>query len=330
MSFRPSRLQLQMVAALCSLVVVTIGFVVGVWAAVALILLLFFEVDSPGSIARVPAILTLVGIASLEYMQRGTVERLADAHPVDRESAPELYKMTVRVAAQLDVPVPTIAISNREAPEALVVGYRPSDVHLVLSTGTVETLDQQELEAVIAHELAHVTNRDAMVMTAVSVPIVIADGLRSRLAATENPDYGEIIVFPLRLVSTIFWVVGRTIIARLARVRERAADRVAAEVTGSPAALASALENLDHEIMQTPERDLREVSGVSSLSILSLEPDEPEKVMLGPEGNVEPSFWRGRVVLHRVQNWLFNTHPATEERIAALSAMQRQLSASNR
>ena len=313
-----------MVAALFGLGVVAIGFVVGVWA-VFVLLLLVFDVDSPGSIALIPAVLTLVGIASLEYAHRGTVERLAGAQPVDRESAPELYRTTTQVAAQLDVPVPTIAISNREAPEALVVGYRPSDVHLVVSTGTVESLDKQELAAVIAHELAHVKNRDAMVMTAVSVPIVIADGLRSRIAAIENPGWGVIVVVPLGVVSTVFWVVGRTISARLARVRERAADRVAAEVTGSPAALASALENLDHEITQTPARDLREVSGVSSLSILSLEPDEPEKVMLGPEGDIEPAYWRGRVLLHRLTKWLFESHPPTEERIETLAAMQRQL-----
>lgn len=319
-----SRLHFQMIAALCGLVVVAIGFVVGVWAVFAL-LFAAFEIESPGSVALIPAVLTLVGIAVLEYTQRGTVERLADAHPVDHESAPELYKMTTRVAAQIDVPVPTIAISDRDAPEALVVGYRPTDVHLVLSKGTVDALDEQELEAVIAHELAHIKNRDAMVMTAVSVPVVLADGLRSRLAAIEDPGWGVIVIVPLGLVSTVFWVIGQTISARLARVREQAADRVSAEVTGSPAALASALETLDTAITETPERDLREVSGVSSLSILSLKPAEPEKIMLGPEGDIEPSYWRGRVLWHRLEKWLFESHPPTAERVETLAAMQREM-----
>ncbi|ARS91741.1 peptidase M48 [Natrarchaeobaculum aegyptiacum] len=312
-----------MVAALLGLLVVTVGFVVGVWAVFAL-LFASFEVDAPGIVALVPAVVTLIAIAGLEYVQRGTVERLADAHPVDHEAAPELYETTTRIAAQLDVPVPTIAVSDRDAPEALVVGYRPSDVHLVLSLGTIEALEPAELEAVIAHELAHVRNRDAMVMTAVSVPVVLADGLRSRLTAIENPGWGVIVVVPLGLVSSVVWVLGRTITARLARVRERAADRTAAEVTGSPAALAGALERLDREIAETPERDLREVSGVSSLSILPLTPDEPEKVMLGPEGDVEPAYWRARTLLHRLERWLFESHPPTEQRLEALAAMQRE------
>jgi len=74
--------------------------------------------------------------------------------------------------------------------------------------------------------------------------------------------------------------------ARLSRAREQAADRAAvAVVTGSPAVLATSLTKLDRSISDTPNRDLREVSGISSLSILPLEPEELEKVMLGPDGN---------------------------------------------
>lgn len=323
MSLRPTRLHLQMILALVALAAVTVGFVVGVWAVFAIILL-SFEVERPGTIALIPAALTLLTIAVLEYMQLRTVERLADAHPVDREGAPELYEMTTRIAAQLDVPVPTIAVSERDAPEALVVGYRPNNIHLVLSLGTINCLEQRELEAVIAHELAHVKNRDAMVMTAVSAPVVLADGLQSRLAAIENPGWGVIVVVPLGIVSAIIWTIGQAITARLARVREQAADRAAAEVTGAPDALASALARLDREIAGTPERDLREVSGVSSLSILSLTPEEPEKIMLGPEGDIEPAYWRLTVLVHRLERWLFTAHPPTEDRLEALAAMQRE------
>lgn len=67
------------------------------------------------------------------------------------------------------------------------------------------------------------------------------------------------------------------------------------------------------------------VSGVSSLSILSLKPVEPEKIMLGPEGDIEPSYWRGRVLLHRLEKWLFDSHPPTAERVETLAVMQREM-----
>lgn len=322
MPSRPTGLQLQMIAALLGLLIVTGGLLVGVWAVFYGVLLLF-GVGIAARMAFVSAAVTLLTIGWLEYRQLDAIARLADAHVADRETAPELYRTTTRVAAQLDVPVPTIAVSERETPEALAVGFRPDSVHLVLSLGTINALADHELEAVIAHELAHVKNRDAMVMTIVSLPVVLAGGLRSRIERADDPGVAGVVTVPLGILSTVVWIVGRTITARFARARERAADRAAAESTGSPAALASALERLDREIATTPARDLREASGVSSLSVLSLEPTEPEKVMLGPDGDVEPSYWWLTKRLHRLERYLFDTHPPTASRIESLAALER-------
>ncbi|AFZ74719.1 M48 family metalloprotease [Natronobacterium gregoryi] len=316
-------LQGRMVAALLALVVVTVCFLAGVWA-VFYGVFLFLEIQSATYFAFVVTTATLLSIGYLEYTHLETIERLAGAHPVDEETAPELYRQTTRVAAQLDVPVPTIAVSDRDTPEALAVGFRPANVHLVLSTGTIRALDDDELEAVIAHELAHVKNRDAMVVTVVSLPVVLAEGLGSRLGEVENPGWAGVVIVPLVFLSTVVWIVGRSITARLSRARERAADRAAAAVIGSPAVLASALQRLDREIDDTPNRDLREASGVSSLSILPLEPKELEKVMLGPDGDREPSYWWLRTRLHRLGRWLFTTHPPTEDRIDSLRGLERE------
>lgn len=316
-------LRIRMVAAIVGLGVVTVAFLAGVWAVFYGVLRLL-DVGIAARVAFGTTVATLVTIGYLEYRQLETIERLADAHPVDRETAPDLYETATRVAAQLGVPAPTIAVSDRDAPEALAVGLRPDAVRLVLSLGTIDALDGDQLEAVIAHELAHVGNRDAMVMTAASLPVVLADGLGSRIDRIENPGWAAVVTVPLGFLSTAVWVVGRTITARFSRARERAADRAAAEATGSPAALASALRRLDREIDETPDRDLREASSVSSLSVLSLEPAEPEKVMLGPEGETEPSYWRLRKRLYRLERSLFDTHPPTDDRIAALAALERR------
>ncbi|RZH68436.1 M48 family metalloprotease [Natrinema altunense] len=316
-------LRIRMVAALVALGVVTVAFLAGVWAVFYGVCVLL-DIGIAAQVAFGATAVTLVTIGGLEYRQIETIERLADAHRVDRETAPALSETATRVAAQLGVPEPTIAVSERDAPEAMAVGLRPNAVHLVLSLGTIAALDDDELEAVIAHELAHVSNRDAIVMTVVSLPVVLADGLGSRIDRIENPGCMALVTVPLKALSGGVWIVGRTITARFSRARELAADRAAAEATGSPAALASALRRLDREIADTPDRDLREAASVSSLSILSLEPAEPEKVMLGPDGATEPSYWWLRARLHRLERFLFETHPPTEDRIDALADRERR------
>ena len=323
----PSRrwsLPVQMAATIVGMLAVTITFLCGVWAVLYGVLLLF-DVSPASSIAAGLTALTVVSIGYLEYRQIDTIERLADADRVDEATEPELYELVTRVAAQLDVPVPTVALSDRQMPEALAVGFRPHNVHLVLSRGTLNTIDERaELEAVIAHELAHVKNRDAMVMTALSLPVILARGIGTRLADIEKPGAAVVVIVPLGLLSTLVWGTGKAMTARLSRAREQAADRAAVAVTGSPTVLATALTKLDQSISETPNQDLREASGISSLSILPLEPDELEKVMLGPDGNREPSYWGLRKRLYRFERWLFRTHPPTNERVEQLAAYERQ------
>jgi len=320
-------LRSRMITAVVALAVVLVALLAGVWSTFYF-LFIWSEFTSPVGWASVVTAGLVALVGYLEFRHLETIERFADAHPVDRETAPELYEMATKVAAVFDVPPPTVAVSERVAPEAMAVGFRPGNVHLVVSQGTIDALDPAELEAVIAHELAHVANRDAMVMTALSTPVVLADGLRSRLGEFDHQNPFALIVVPLGLVSTVVWTVGRAITARLSRHRERAADRAAAEATGSPSTLAAALRTLDAEINETPARDLRVVSGISSLSILSLEPRELETVMLGPEGNTEPSYWWLRKRLHRLERWLFVSHPPTEQRLAALAELEATRSTS--
>ncbi|SIR72579.1 M48 family metalloprotease [Natronorubrum thiooxidans] len=290
-----------------------------VW--LAIYALAVFTAPSSWVLATVGSASLLAAIATLEYRQVGTIERLGGAVPIEPDDAPYVHRTATRVATLYDVPVPTIAVSEREAPEAMAVGLRPGNIHLVLSLGTLRALSDDELEAVIAHELAHVANRDAIVMTAASVPVVLAEGIRTHLD-DDSSGTGVVVTVPLVVVAGATALLGRVVTAGLSRTRERAADRAAAEATGSPAALASALRTLDERIDETPSRDLRAVSSVSSLSILSLEDDTVEKLMLGPDGDVEPSYWWLRKRLQRLSNWLVRTHPPTTARLESLRALE--------
>lgn len=346
-------LALRMYVALVLVALCAVCFFTASWVAAFLLALLWL----PTSIAFLAAAgATAIGTVAFGYLEYGqvlVVEDRAGAEPVDPASYPDLHAVVARVAAQLDVPVPTIAVADRPAPEAMVVGFRPDDTRLVVSTGTLAALDAEQLEAVVAHELAHVAHRDAMVVTVVSAPVVVARGIlartnrgdaaRSPLSTdgddsagthtdlteaelygedgewrvrpeTERDDDGGTLLDLFRPVPLVTWACGLAIVAMLSRARETIADRTAAEVTGSPAAVASALRTMDERVEAVPDRDLRRASGVSALSIVPLDPDG--FVRGDDDVGPTPGF------LARLKRRLLGTHPPTETRLERLQRFE--------
>jgi len=293
----------------------TICLFVAVWVAVWALFGPGWYASQIGFVAGA-VILTLIG--AVEYRQLRTVTDSAGATVVSTADRPDLHARVTRIAAQLDVPAPTLALADRQTPEALVVGFRPSETRLVLSTGLLDTLTGDELDAVIAHELAHVANRDATVMTVLAGPIVVANGMlaRSSLSALGHkaPDRGgrETGHYFAHFIPLALFVrgIGRANAAYLSRAREITADRVAAEVTGSPATLASALRKLDARIDATLDRDLRQTAGISALSILPLH--RSGGVVDGDDTNGKSD-----------SGW-FRTHPPTAKRLEQLRRLERE------
>jgi heat shock protein HtpX len=167
----------------------------------------------------------------------------------------------------------------------------------------MNTLDQEELEGVIAHELAHVKNRDVMVMTIASFLSTIAflivrwgwlfAGGRDRGGQQAAP------VIVAILASLVVWIVSFLLIRALSRYREYAADRGAAVITGKPSALATALMKIDSGMEKVPKDDLRSEAEMNAFFIIPIR-----------------SGWLGR---------LFSTHPSTEKRIDRLRDLEREL-----
>ena len=237
--------------------------------------------------------LTVTDIESVDQID-GTAGSTSDSdRKVDVNAS--LESIVTRLAGQVDLPPPEIQVLEHGTPVALTVGYRPAVSTLVLSRGLIETLEYHELEAAIAHELAHVANRDAAVLTALSAPSAVARLARSRYGY--NP-----VVEPLAmLVGTI----SRWYVALVSRGREYAADDGAVAITGDPAALASALESLDADLERRPSTDLRERDAATAFAIVP------------PPWEKHPFFDRTRRFIARR---VFGTHPPTEKRIDRLRA----------
>ncbi len=232
---------------------------------------------------------------------------------VDRaeRTYPTLYAVTSAVSAQFDIPTPKIAVTTRTTPVAFVTGVRPAAATFVVSEGLLDAVTDDELLAVIAHELAHIKNRDVMVMTMLTLPKRLFDTLTATTDDDEEPgddaieltvDCGgslacRILRLPLlivgycvgaiaiRIIPLIYLslvalsgsmaTLSQPAIAMLSRAREAAADRAALRVTGSPASLASALQTVDETIARRPTTDLRAATSVSAQSILPPDPIDP-------------------------------------------------------
>lgn len=183
--------------------------------------------------------------------------------------APELHAAVERLCLMADLPKPTIVLERRALPNSWIEGTRRGGYRLHLTQGLIDLLEPRELEAVIAHELAHVINRDAAVMTVVGGPgeALLQGGVR---VASQG-------WWPLMLGGSVAAIIGwtGTLGTRaLSRYREYAADAGAVALTGSPAALASALMKVSDGLVAMPKADLRAAAAHDALHLLPAATEE--------------------------------------------------------
>jgi len=221
------------------------------------------------------------------------------AREVTEEEHPQLHATVERLCQQAGLPKPTIAISDSRVPNAFATGPTQSRGVVCVTRGLLDALDDDELEGVLAHELAHIKNRDMAVMTIASLLGTIAFMIVrwGWLFGGRRRQHGGVIV--AILASLVVWIVSYLLIRALSRYREYAADRGAAVITGNPSALASALMTISGNMDKVPEEDLREQSEMNAFFIVPID--------VG--------------IVAR----LFSTHPPTEKRVERLRELEREM-----
>jgi heat shock protein HtpX len=277
------------------------------------------------------------GIISLILSHNSSTEIIpfSGSHLIPKQATeqdhPLLCKMATQLSQQCDTPVPSIAIIETPYPLSVTTGFRRQDTTVVLSTGLIQSLTSEELEAVLAHEFAHIMNRDSMVITLASLPEVVAQRLISWLSQgyDENPRQQKNVLWGMIsaiiiVFAGLVWVIGRVQIRCLSRYRELAADRGAVAIIGSSTGLASALKKLDESTVDPPTTDYRVETTIRAFSIIDLEPSGEPLVTLGAEGEKVPIMYRIKKKLLPVVDPLFRTHPSTEKRLSHLRSIERQ------
>jgi heat shock protein HtpX len=228
-----------------------------------------------------------------------------DAHEVDESTAPELAGLVRELAGRAGLPMPRIYIMDNPQPNAFATGRNPEHSAVAVTTGLLDRMNRQELAGVLAHELAHIRNRDTLTMTitatiAGAISMLAQFGMLFGGGGHRDGNHGG-----LGAIGTIAMVILAPIAAMLvqmaiSRTREYAADETGARIAGRPEWLASALAKLDaaaHEIEnETAERN----------------PATAHLFIINPLSG------------YGVDN-LFSTHPSTENRIAALEQLAREM-----
>jgi heat shock protein HtpX len=204
-----------------------------------------------------------------------------------------------------------VAIVDTDVPNAFATGRSPKHAAVAVTRGLLQRLEPREIEAVLAHELSHIANRDVLIMTVASFFAMLAAlltrfglyaGMFGGFGGGNNRDNNNQVPVWLivTLVAMVTYAISYILIRTISRYREYAADRGSALITGAPEYLMSALQKIASDIVRIPQRDLREVAGMNAFFIV-------------------PTNWRQQV------GELFMDHPPLEKRLAALEQIAREM-----
>lgn len=283
------------------------------FAILTLLYLVFLSVLAYLGIGFIPiVIIASAMILAQWYFSDKIVLWSSGAKIVSREQYPQLHELIERIVARNNLSKPRIAVIDKNMPNAFATGRGHKSSVVAVTTGLLHILDTEELEGVVAHELTHIRNRDALVLTLASLFSTVAwylmqfgfygglyggggfgNGGRDR-------NSGGVMIIIL-LVAMLTWVISFLIIRAISRYREFAADRGSAQMTGKPVKLANALMKISGTMRRIPTKDLREVEGLNAFFII-------------------PAL-SGSTIGN-----LFSTHPSVEKRVQKLMEMEASMS----
>lgn len=230
--------------------------------------------------------------------------RMTHAHPVTEQQDPELYSIVAEQASMANLPMPKVFEIESESPNAFATGRNPQHATVAVTTGIRRILNREELGAVLAHEMAHVGNRDTLIMAVVAT-IAGAISMLAFMAQMSaifggmggGRDRGGNII-GLLVIAIVMPLAAALVRAAISRTREFQADATGAHTSGNPHALASALEKLEQGSRARP---MKVAEGASHLFIVN---------PLNEEQNRREN--------HFSLSNLFSTHPPIAERVRRL------------
>jgi len=227
------------------------------------------------------------------------VLKMHNARPVDATTAPELQEMVIQLARAADMPAPKVYIIDQDQPNAFATGRNPDNAAVAATTGLLKRLSQEEIAAVMAHELAHIKNYDTLIMT-ITATFAGAISMLANFALLFGRGRNQSNPIALIAMMILAPLAAAVVQMAISRSREYEADKVGAEICGNPMWLAAALQKIQGFAARI-DNDTAERN-----------PATAHMFIINP--------------LHRFKrDKLFSTHPSTENRIAALEKLAGEL-----
>lgn len=231
------------------------------------------------------------------------VLRMHGAQKVDARSAPEYYDIVRQLAANAQLPMPKVYIIHADQPNAFATGRNPENAAVAATTGLLDTLTREEVAGVMAHELAHIKNRDTLIMTVAATiggAISMLANFGMMFGGSRDNNSNSIGIIGTLAMLILAPLAAMLIQMAISRSREYAADRMGAEICQRPLWLASALEKISSAARRIP------------MQRAEANPATAHMFIINPLSGA------------RLDN-LFSTHPNTRNRIEALVAMSREM-----
>jgi heat shock protein HtpX len=261
----------------------------------------------------VSTVFVIVIAAGLLFSQYYFSDKIAmfsmRAHEVTPEQEPRLHEIVDRLCLLADMKKPRVGVAEIDVPNAFATGRSPSHAVICATRGLMNRLSDEELEAVLAHELSHVAHRDVAVMTIASGVGMLA-GLVGRMAMwgamfsggdrSQSGENTALLEMATWLISMVIYVIAYLLTMALSRYRELSADRSGAILIGKPSVLASALVHITGDMGKIPRTDLRHAEAMNNFFFV-------------------PALSGGSAAT------LFATHPSLEKRLDQLNKLEREL-----
>lgn len=252
-----------------------------------------------GSGGAVISLLVAAGMNLFTYWNADKIVlKMHNAREVDAASEPNFHGMVANLARRANMPIPRVYIIDSPHPNAFATGRNPENAAVAATTGLLSMLSRDEVEGVMAHELAHVKNRDTLIMTMVATIAGALSMLANFGLFFRDNDRNGLATLLAVLIAPFAAMIVQLAISR---TREYGADRTGAEISGKPLALASALAKISGAAQAIPN----------------------------PVSERNPSAAQLYIVPTHVSE-MFSTHPATENRIAELQAIAEQMGSAPR
>jgi heat shock protein HtpX len=250
-----------------------------------------------GQIGMIVALVAAIAMNLFSWWNSGNmVLRMHNARRVDADQAPVLVSMVEQLANNAGLPVPKVYVLETEQPNAFATGRSPNHAAVAVSTGLLDRLTEQEVAAVMAHELAHIKNRDTLTMT-VTATLAGAIGMLANFALFFRGERNNPLGFLGVLLTMILAPMAAGIVQMaVSRTREYQADHDGAEICGNPMWLASALEKIEHYARGIFNEPAERAQATAHMFIIN-------------------------PLNGRSMDNLFSTHPDTTNRIAALKQL---------